>query len=152
MAVTSLEESDDFIELSALFCIAFIALFVFANTGIGPGMIMQIGYWSMYALGFLHDANLSTVLVYLSFSKYPMAMLQSIIQRKYILFQIKYAVILITSVFASTAIGIFVLVRFQSPILVRILGIRMVLRLLPIILMYVQIDRCVRTVHYNEPM
>ena len=114
-------EFDD-VELMVLFCVTFLALFVFANTGLGPGMIMQIGYWSMSALGLVDQAKLSTVLVYLSFSKYPMGMLQSIIKHKYILFQLKYAIILIISVFISTAIGIFILVKYQSPTLVRILG------------------------------
>ena len=50
-----------------------------------------------------------------------MGMLQSIIKRKYILFQIQYAIILIITVFIST-IGIFILIRYQSPTLVRILG------------------------------
>eukprot|EP01084_Bolivina_argentea_P195379 335191_1 len=112
----------DEVELIVLFCITFLALFVFANTGLGPGMIMQIGYWSMAALGLVDEAKLSTVLVYLSFSKYPMGMIQSIIKRKYILFQIHYAIILIITVFISTFIGIFILVRYQSPTLVRILG------------------------------
>lgn len=124
-----MEEFDD-IELIVLFCITFLALFVFANTGLGPGMIMQIGYWSMSALGLVDGAKLSTVLVYLSFSKYPMGMLQSIIKRKYILFQIKYAIILIITVFVSTAIGIFILVRYQSPTLVRILGALLLISLI----------------------
>eukprot|EP01084_Bolivina_argentea_P017530 32748_1 len=111
-------------ELAVLFGITFITSFVFANTGLGPDMISQIGYSSLSAFTFITESKLSSILVLLSFSKYPMVMIQCILQRKYILFQLDCAIIAMITYTTFTAIAIFtgILVQYQTQLFVRILG------------------------------
>jgi len=102
--------------------VIFVSGISFGITGFGSGIVFHIGYWALVSLQLLPNEGIANVVVYLTLTTLPVAMAQSVHNRRYIRFQPKLSAIYCILTAVSTVIGIEVLVRNDNPTLTRILG------------------------------